>query len=147
VRYKGFVIRKRPCRGTVSRVVALKVKTYSMKQFLGRVVAYMQILLLFVAVASVGVFIGGKGLTQKRKLEDKRSSLQKENEQLVTEIKSLERQVTLLRSDVKTIEKVAKRKLGMARPDETVYVFPRKEVPSVRGYNSEYGLDKDDNYP
>lgn len=74
-------------------------------------------------VAFIGILVGGHGLTQKKNQEAKRAILQRENANLQTEIKSLEREVTLLREHPRTIEKAAKRKLGMARPEETVYIF------------------------
>lgn len=69
--------------------------------------------------------MGEQSLIQKQKLEEKKAVLQRENQSLGVEIKTLERRVTLLRSDAKTIEKAAKRKLGMARSDETIYLFEK----------------------
>jgi cell division protein FtsB len=70
--------------------------------------------------------MGDKAMSHKHKLEDKRSGLERENQSLTQEIRVLERKVTLLRTDARMIEKVAKCKLGMARPDETVYMFNEK---------------------
>ncbi len=81
-----------------------------------------------------------KALTEKQKLEEKRTFLLKESERIAGEIKFLERKVTLLRSDTKTIEKIAKRKLGMARPDETVYIFQQEDRHLGQGDNSESTL-------
>jgi cell division protein FtsB len=91
--------------------------------------------------------MGEKTLTQKYKLEEKKYLLENENKTLALAIKALERKVTLVRSDQKTVEKVAKRKLGMARPDETVYMFESRSSSASRASNPEYGLDKDDNIP
>jgi len=94
-----------------------------MKPVLGRTVRFLQVLVFFVVLASAGFLMGEKGLTHRHKLKEKKACLQKENENLAEEIKALERKVTLLRSDPRTIEKAAKCKLGMARPGETVYIF------------------------
>lgn len=94
-----------------------------LKLILGRTVKYSKLAIVFSALASVGILMGQKGLIEKHELEEKRIVLQKDNERLASEIQDLERNVTLLRTDPGTIEKVAKRELGMARPDEMVYVF------------------------
>ena len=120
---------------------------FSLKPIFGRAVKYLKVILLVAAVASLGILMGEKGLIQKRELEQKRLLLQAENEHLAGEIKSLEREVTLLRSDPKTIEKAAKRKLGMARPDETVYIFEQPQVTRKEGSCSDYSLTKRHNIP
>lgn len=91
--------------------------------------------------------MGEKSLNDKYQLEEKKLSLVKENERLASEIRSLERSLTMLRSDSRTIEKVAKRKLGMARPDETVYVFQREKGSAPRAPEPEYGLDNSHKVP
>ncbi len=94
-----------------------------MKPILGKAIRVAQITLLFFGTATLGILMGEQSFTQKQVLETKKSSLVRENENLAEEIKSLERRVTLLRSDAKTIEKAAKRKLGMSAPGETIYIF------------------------
>lgn len=118
-----------------------------MKPFFAQLVKYVRLILIFVVVASVGVLMGEKGVTQKQKLEEKLSLLQKENERLAREIKVLERNVTLLRTDPRTIEKVAKRKLGMASADESVYIFQQDNSSQAMAETSETGLAKGANIP
>jgi cell division protein FtsB len=113
-----------------------------MKLILSRVVKYFQFALLFVAVSSAGILMGEKTLVQKHKLEEKKRLLEKENRNLGLTIRALERTVTLMRSDQKTIEKAAKRKLGMARPDETVYMFEPRSSVAARAKNTENTLEK-----
>jgi cell division protein FtsB len=132
---------------SIRRTVALNSKSPVLKLFFGRLVVYFKFVIVFVAVASAGLLMGGQGLTQKQKLEENLNLLHKENGRLVGEIKTLERRVTLLRSDPKTIEKVAKRNLGMARPDETVFVFQKDESATSISSLSEGGLAKDGNLP
>lgn len=119
----------------------------SMKLLLGRAVKCLQLTILFAAISSIGIWTGQKSLAWKYELEEKTVFLQKENERIASDIRSLERSLTLLRTDPKTIEKVAKRKLGVARPDETVYIFRRGDSPSPRAFNSEYGLENSYNMP
>jgi cell division protein FtsB len=128
-------------------MTVLNSKTLLIKVILTRIVKYIRFVVIFVVVASLGLLMGEQGLTQKQKLEEKLGILRKESDRLVREIKSLERRVTLLRSDSKTIEKVAKRRLGMARPDETVYVFQRDRGALVATPSVEPGLVKGDNLP
>jgi cell division protein FtsB len=99
-----------------------------MKPFLSSAVKYFQLALIFVSISSVGVLMGEKGLAHKHALEEKKQFLKRENKVLALEIKSLERKVTLLRSDRRTIAKAAKRKLGMIGPDESVYIFDREAL-------------------
>ncbi len=117
------------------------------KPLLVRAVKYVQLFIILAAIAAVGFWMGEKGLNQKYQLEEKRFLLQKENERLAGDIKALERNVTLLRSDPKTIEKVAKRKLGMVRSDETVYIFRKTDPPAPVAAPSGIGLDNRGNHP
>ena len=102
---------------------------------LQRAVKYLQIPLIIVLLISAGVLMGEKSLKQRRKLAEKKRFMVAENLQLAHQIESLEREVMSLRSDSKIIERVAKRKLGMARPDETVYIFGRRNH-TARAANS-----------
>jgi cell division protein FtsB len=119
----------------------------SLKLILKRTVQYCKLAVVFSLLASAGILMGQKGLIEKHELEEKRIVLHKDNERLAVEIKDLERNVTLLRTDPRTIEKVAKRELGMARPDEMVYVFDRNRPRSGRPGKREIGLRNLDNYP
>lgn len=106
-----------------------------MKLIWKRIVKYSKFTVLFTAVAAIAILAGEKSLTHKSKLGEKRAQLQKENQSLAVEIRSLERKVTLLRDNPKTIQKVAKKKLGMARPDETVYIFDTAQRSSAGANN------------
>jgi cell division protein FtsB len=83
-----------------------------------RAVKYLRIVLLLAALVLVGVLVGEKSLTQKAGLEEKKSSIRKENHKLALEIKELERQVTLMRSDpprLKTLPNENSVWLGLTR--------------------------------
>jgi cell division protein FtsB len=119
----------------------------SMKLVLERTVKYLKLSILCVTISTIGIWTGQKSLAWKYELEEKLIFLQRENERLASDIKVLERSLTLVRSDPKTIEKVAKHKLGVARPDETVYVFRRGDSPSLKATDPEYSLDNHHNMP
>ncbi|MFH0825462.1 MAG: septum formation initiator family protein [Pseudomonadota bacterium] len=97
-----------------------------MKILLNGILRFGPLSILLLALASGGLLVGEKGLARKEELEEKRMVLLKENAGLVEEIRGLERKITLLRTDLRAIEKAAKNKLGMARQDETVYLFETK---------------------
>ncbi len=118
-----------------------------MKLSAKRAVRYAQVTITIIVAVSVGVLISERGLTERQKLEEKKVSLAKENDRLIGEIKSLEHKITLLRDDPKTIEKVAKRKLGMARPEETIYIFGPQESRSPAQNKAELGLSNRSNAP
>jgi cell division protein FtsB len=118
-----------------------------MKLWAKRVVKYAQVAITIMVAVSVGVLISERGFTERQKLEEKKASLEKENVRLVGEIKSLEHKITLLRDDPKTIEKVAKRKLGMARPEETIYIFGNQAFRPSAGAKVESGLGTESNIP
>jgi len=117
-----------------------------MKPVLGRTVKVIQILVLLIVLVSAGLLIAEKGTGQRYRLLEKKAFLERENRHLAEEIKTLERKVTLLRSDPGTIEKAAKSKLGMARREETVYIFvPGHNIAGVVGLDN--SLSNGDNKP
>jgi len=118
-----------------------------MKLSAKQAVKYAQITITIIVAVCVGVLISERGLTERQKLEEKKASLEKENDRLLGEIKHLEHKITLLREDPKIIEKVAKRKLGMARPEETIYIFGRQGFRSTTKDNEELGLRNQPNTP
>jgi cell division protein FtsB len=104
-------------------------------------VRYAQFVITIIVAVSVGVLITEKGLTERQKLEEKRDFFEHENERLIGEIKTLEHKIELLRDNAKTIERVAERKLGMARPEDTIYVFTHKDSrPSIGKLESSLGF-------
>lgn len=109
-----------------------------MKPIVKHIVRYGQLAVVLALLLGAGVLLAQKSLTHKDGLMAKRDALKKENKQVAAEVRTMEREVMQLRSDPKTIEKVAKRKLGMSRPDETVYVFDegRKVSPGAPASNA-----------
>jgi len=118
-----------------------------LKLILRQTVKYSKLAIAFSVLASIGILMGQKGLIEKHELEEKRIVLHEDNERLALEIQELERNVTLLRTDPGAIEKVAKRELGMARPDEMVYVFDGNRARARPAGKRGIGLIKTDNLP
>lgn len=83
----------------------------------------LKIAFIIVIMIVSALYLQEQGSVQKNLLNLKISDLKQENGQLEHEIGSLEQKIARLRSDPKAVEKVAKRKLGMVRPDETIYIF------------------------
>jgi cell division protein FtsB len=80
-------------------------------------------LIVAVAFAAGALLLGEEGLAERNRLSEKKTKLEAENRSLAVEIHRLERQVRLLSTDPVFVERAAKGRLGMARKDETVYVF------------------------
>lgn len=112
------------------------------KRILEKSFKFVKMAFIFIILASTGFLMGIKGLNQKYKQEENRLQLQRENERLQADIKCLEREVTVMRENPQAIEKTAKRKLGMARPDETVYIFERGTTEEAKTKDSHNQLDK-----
>lgn len=77
----------------------------------------------------VGVLLGlalfgDNGVIDLLRRHQHRQQLQAQVDQLRHENEQLRREIEALRSDWRTIEAIARQKLGMVRPDEIVYQFP-----------------------
>ncbi len=77
----------------------------------------------------VGVLLGfalfgDNGVVDLIRRHQYRQQLQSQVDQLRRENEQLHREIEALKSDWRTIEAIARQKLGMVRPDEVVYQFP-----------------------
>lgn len=103
-------------------------------------------LILAVAFSAAALLLGEEGLSERRRLIAQKAKLGMELHNLTFEIRQLERRARLLRGDSGAVERAAKARLGMARADETVYVFSGgPTAPKVSGGDS--SLDNRDNTP
>jgi len=84
---------------------------------------YLKIGLIVGVILVTIMYLQEQGNIQKNSIQVKISLLKQENEGIEKEIRQLEQKISKLRSDPKGVEKVAKRKLGMVRQDETIYIF------------------------
>ena len=84
------------------------------------------VLLAAVIIAVLCVFGGSsytKLVTLRRTLESERAK----NAELSELVGSLKREVRLLQTEPRAVEKAARNELGMARPDEQIFFFERSE--------------------
>lgn len=70
----------------------------------------------------ISLFSDG-GYPDLKRLEASMENQTKENEELKTYVDDLRRQVYLIQNDDRTLERVAREEIGMARPREEVFVF------------------------
>ena len=88
------------------------------------------LLLGFALFGDRGVLKVYKTYQQKVELEQKISDLEKTNVEL-------RQQIEALRTDLKAVENIARRELGMVRPDEQVYQFPSDEQKRLPQFPTE----------
>jgi len=69
------------------------------------------------------IIFGDRGLMDYRTLREKQVVLEDANECIINENSQLKREIGLLKSDVRSIEAVARRELGMVKQGDRVYQF------------------------
>ena len=77
------------------------------------IMRYVKYIFLLATLLLLGAFLSDSGMIALSELEDKRAFLLKENQDVSMDIESLERIVGKLRTDPRTVELAANRKLGM----------------------------------
>ena len=75
----------------------------------------------------VGSFFGDRGILRMVAQRERAESLKREIEQLRTENARLAVEIVALRSDPRSIERLAREELGLARPGETVFLIREEE--------------------
>jgi cell division protein FtsB len=79
----------------------------------------------------VGSFFGDRGILRLVAQRERAESLRHEIEALRWENGRLGREIAALRADPRSIERIAREELGLARPGETVFLI-REEEPAAR---------------
>jgi len=69
------------------------------------------------------IIFGNRGFTDYRMLKEKQAALELNNECVAAENAELKREIILLRTDLRHIETVARRELGMVKQGDIVYQF------------------------
>jgi len=69
------------------------------------------------------IIFGNRGFTDYRMLKEKQAALEETSECIATENDKLKREITLLKTDLRHIEAVARRELGMVKQGDIVYQF------------------------
>lgn len=80
-----------------------------------------KILLLFLILMGSVILFGSRGVLDNYRLNQKLLDIQKSNGELVVKNDALKKEILLLRSDMRYIEKVARDELGMVRRNDRVY--------------------------
>ena len=78
---------------------------------------------LFTVYLSFFLIFGRMGLIAHLRLEEEANRIDSEIVRMSQEINTLSTQADDLTRDPHTIERIAREKLGMVRPDETIYLF------------------------
>jgi len=92
-----------------------------------------KILLACALIAAALSFLSDDGFIRLTPLSKGLEQQQRVNAQLEDGIYALKRQVNGLQSDPRAVEKAARSELGMARPDEMVVLFEKKEPAHAEG--------------
>jgi len=80
---------------------------------------------------------GDRGMLQVFKAYQQRTELEKKITVLEQTNIELRKEIDALHHDLKAIENIARRELGMVRPDEQVYQFPSEEKKPIPQFPSE----------
>lgn len=85
------------------------------------------ILLTCAVLAALFSFLTDDGFARLNALSHSLEQQQRTNARLDDSVQALRKQVSGLQSDPRTVEKAARSDLGMARSDEMVVIFEKKE--------------------
>jgi cell division protein FtsB len=85
------------------------------------------VVLTLALCAAVFSFLSDDGFSRLHSLAKSVELQQRANARLEENVQALKRQVNGLQSDPRMVEKAARSELGMARSDELVVVFEKKE--------------------
>lgn len=77
---------------------------------------------IFIIMMFLTIF-GNKGFMDYRVLKEKQAALEETNECIISENEELKREIMLLKTDLRYIESVARRELGMVKKGDIVYQF------------------------
>lgn len=81
------------------------------------------IILIAAFLACVSSILGEDGYSKLIMLRKTLAAQVEDNTQSLNELNTLKRRVKGLRSDPRSLEKAARNELGMARPDEMIFIF------------------------
>ncbi len=87
---------------------------------------------LCVGVFFVYILFSSKGILHLRQLGQKSEGLQRANEKLQKENKELREKIERIKTDRSYREEIARRDLGLVRPNEVVYSFEGQKKDSKK---------------
>lgn len=85
------------------------------------------VILALALCAAAFSFLSDDGFSRLTSLSNSLDQQRRSNDRLEENVQALKRQVLGLQNDPRTVEKAARSELGMARPDELVVIFEKKE--------------------
>ncbi len=83
--------------------------------------------LIFLLLSLVMMFFtvaGNRGVLTLQRMDREVKSLREKNEELSRESAEIERQIAAVREDAEVLEQKGREELGLAKPNEIVYIFP-----------------------
>ena len=95
---------------------------------------YLTPALIFVLALTIGVFsvYGGGSYAGLKSLKRSLVIQQRKNFEERRYIEGLQRQVSGIEQDARILEKTARNELGMARPDELIFIFDDEQDPKEK---------------
>ena len=97
-----------------------------------RPASYFLLSLVFSALLFALFFVGDRGFLEVRRERAQLRAIQDDVAKLDAENRKLEAEVTALRSNPRALEKIAREKLGLAKPGEVVVILPEGWERRVR---------------
>jgi cell division protein FtsB len=94
--------------------------------------SYFLLSLVFSALLFALFFVGDRGFLQVRRQRAQLRAAQEEVAKIDAENRKLEAEVAALKNDPRALEKIAREKLGLAKPGEVVVVLPEGWEKRVR---------------
>ena len=95
---------------------------------------YLGILAVIAAVFTIILVYSEKGLVGLSQLKEEKARLEQVNEELRKENQRLIKKIERIKSDPGILEDEARKKLGLIRPDETIYRL--REEPDISPGNA-----------
>lgn len=88
-------------------------------------------ILVFLALVTLGfVFLGENSYERISEVRNAINQQKQRNGDLHERVDDLKREVYGLQNDPRTLEKAARNELGMARPNEQIYIFEKDKSPN-----------------
>lgn len=94
------------------------------------------VLLGALAVAALALF-GDDSISRLRSLRAGVDAQQRVNRELGAKVDSLDSEVRSLQRDPRALERAARNELGLARPDEAIFLFDHKQGDDTQGVDKE----------
>lgn len=85
--------------------------------------------LAFFVLLMLAAFFHDKGILTVFNMQDQMAEMRENNQKLIETNHKIRREIEALKSNPLAIEKIAREKLNLVKPDETIYQIVRKNPP------------------